>query len=110
MGAAADGSTVCPGGQWHDGIATNAGAVRNYHSQNDTTVGSAYGGIGDREERSSSSSRTTSGDTALGTEGAPCDGAASYTDLDVTASVGGHLEYLGDSQVGSDLASVIRNG
>lgn len=95
MGAAADGSTVCSGGQWHDGIATNGGAVRNYHSENDSTVGSAYGGIGD---------------TALGTEGAPCDGAASYTDVDVTASVGGHLAYLGDSQVGSDLASVIRNG
>lgn len=94
MGAAADGSTVCSGGQWHDGIAANGGTVRNYHSQNDSTVGSAYGGILD---------------TALGTEGAPCDGAANYTDVDVTASVGGHLEYLGDSQVGSDLASVILN-
>ncbi|RRJ30124.1 alpha/beta hydrolase family protein [Halocatena pleomorpha] len=94
MGAAADGSTVCLGGQWHSGIADNAGTVRNYHSQNDTTVGSAYGGIGD---------------TALGTEGAPCGGASNYTDVDVTASVGGHLEYLGDSQVGSDLATVILN-
>ncbi|UPM44264.1 hypothetical protein [Halocatena salina] len=94
MGTAADGSTVCPLGQWHSGIADNAGTVRNYHSQNDTTVGSAYGGIGD---------------TALGTEGAPCDGASNYTDVDVTSSVGGHLEYLGDSQVGSDLASVILN-
>lgn len=92
MGAAADGSTVCPDGQWYGGIANSAGHVRNYHSQNDSTVGLAYGGLGD---------------TALGTEGAPCDGASSYTDIDVTSSVGSHLEYLGDPQVGSDLASVI---
>lgn len=94
MGAAANGSTVCSGGQWHSGIADNAGTVRNYHSHNDSTVGTAYGGIGD---------------TALGTEGAPCDGAATYTDVDVTSSVGGHLAFLGDAQVGSDLASVIQN-
>lgn len=94
LGTAADGSNVCSGGQWYDGIATSAGPVRNYHSQNDTTVGSAYGGWGD---------------TALGTDGAPCSGASNYEDVDVTATVGGHLEYLGDSQVGSSLASVIED-
>lgn len=94
MGTAADGSTVCPDGQWHSGIETGGGTVRNYHSHNDSTVGMAYGGIGD---------------TALGTEGAPCDGASNYTDIDVTSSVGSHLAYLGDPQVGSDLASAIRS-
>jgi pimeloyl-ACP methyl ester carboxylesterase len=92
LGAAADGSQVCPGGEWYDGLVDNADDVRNYHSQNDSTVGGAYGGFGD---------------TALGTEGANCPGASNYTDVDVTASVGGHLEYLGDDAVGDDLADAI---
>ncbi|WP_424017172.1 alpha/beta hydrolase [Halorientalis pallida] len=92
LGAAADGSQVCPGGEWYDGLVDNAEEVRNYYSQNDSTVGGAYGGFGD---------------TALGTEGANCPGASNYTDVDVTASVGGHLEYLGDAAVGEDLADAI---
>ncbi|WP_227738910.1 hypothetical protein [Halorientalis pallida] len=92
LGAAADGSQVCSGGEWHDGLADNADEVRNYHSQNDPTVGGAYGGFGD---------------TALGTDGAGCPGHETYTDVDVTDSVGGHLEHLGDEAVGSDLAAAI---
>ncbi len=98
LGAAADGDTVCGGGisqgEWYDGIANNADEVRNYHSENDSTVGSAYGGIFG---------------AALGTDGSGCpnDTADNYTDVDVTDSVGGHLEYLGDSAVGDDLASAI---
>ncbi|ELZ02446.1 lipase family protein [Natrialba asiatica] len=93
LGAAADGSEVC-GSPWNDGL-DNACEVRNYHSENDSTVGGAYGGFGD---------------TALGTEGAGCSPAANYTDIDVTASVGSHLAYLGDSAVGSDLADAILSG
>ncbi|WP_226007541.1 esterase/lipase family protein [Natrinema salinisoli] len=93
LGAAADGSEVC-GDPWNPGL-SNACEVRNYHSQNDSTVGSAYGGFGD---------------TALGTEGAGCNPAANYTDVDVTGSVGGHLEYLGDGAVGADLAAAINTG
>lgn len=93
LGAAADGSEIC-GSPWNAGL-DNACEVRNYHSFNDSTVGSAYGGFGD---------------TALGTEGAGCDPAPNYTDVDVTGSVGSHLAYLGDSQVGSDLASAINSG
>ncbi|SER80152.1 esterase/lipase family protein [Natrinema salaciae] len=93
LGAAADGSEVC-GDPWNPGL-SKACEVRNYHSENDSTVGSAYGGFGD---------------TALGTEGAGCDPAANYTDVDVTASVGSHLSYLGDDAVGSDLADAIGSG
>ena len=93
LGAAADGSEVC-GSPWNAGL-DSACEVRNYHSNNDSTVGSAYGGFGD---------------TALGTEGAGCDPAPNYTDVDVTASVGSHLAYLGDSMVGSDLAGAINSG
>jgi pimeloyl-ACP methyl ester carboxylesterase len=92
LGTAADGSQVCPGGEWYDGVRDNAGPVRNYYSLDDDIVGGAYGGYGD---------------TPLGTEGAPCDGAGNYTDADVTATVSGHLDYLGDAQVGADFASVI---
>ncbi len=92
LGAAANGSQVCPGGEWYDGLANNADEVRNYHSQNDSVVDGAYGGFGD---------------TALGTQGAGCSGPETYTDVDVTASVGGHIEYLGDEAVGSDLAEAI---
>lgn len=91
LGAAADGSNIC-GGQWEAGIETNAADFRNYHSENDSTVGGAYGGWGD---------------TALGTEGAGCSGPSGYTDVDVTSSVGDHFEFLGDSQVGEDLAVAI---
>jgi pimeloyl-ACP methyl ester carboxylesterase len=93
LGTAADGSEIC-GDPWNPGL-SNACEVRNYHSQNDSTVGSAYGGFGD---------------TALGTEGAGCNPAANYTDVDVTGSVGGHLEYLGDGAVGADLAAAINSG
>ncbi len=93
LGTAAAGSEIC-GDPWNPGL-ENACEVRNYHSQNDSTVGGAYGGFGD---------------TALGTEGAGCDPAANYTDVDVTASVGGHLEYLGDAAVGSDLADAVNSG
>ncbi|WP_339102874.1 alpha/beta hydrolase [Haloterrigena salinisoli] len=93
LGAAADGSEVC-GSPWNAGL-DNACEVRNYHSNNDSTVGGAYGGFGD---------------TALGTEGAGCDPAPNYTDVDVTVSVGSHLSYLGDSMVGSDLAGAINSG
>ncbi|MXR52345.1 alpha/beta hydrolase [Halovenus sp. WSH3] len=93
LGAAADGSNVCDG-IWTEGIAENANVFRNIHSLNDDVVGSAYGG---------------SGDTALGTEGAGCDGPAGYADVDVTSSVGGHLEYLGDSLTGQKIAQAIDN-
>ncbi|QSW99685.1 alpha/beta fold hydrolase [Haloterrigena alkaliphila] len=93
LGAAADGSEIC-GDPWNPGLG-NACEVRNYHSNNDSTVGGAYGGFGD---------------TALGTEGAGCDPGSNYTDVDVTGSVGGHLEYLGDGAVGSDLADAINSG
>lgn len=93
LGTAADGSEIC-GDPWNSGL-SNACEVRNYHSQNDSTVGSAYGGLTD---------------TALGTEGAGCNPAANYTDVDVTGSVGGHLEYLGDASVGADLAGAINGG
>ncbi len=92
MGTAANGSTVCSGGVWHDGIGASAQTVRNYHSHNDSTVGSAYGWFGE---------------PALGTEGADCAGPSNYADVDVTDSVGSHSEYPGDEQVGSDLASAI---
>jgi pimeloyl-ACP methyl ester carboxylesterase len=95
LGAAADGDTVCPGGQWYDGIVENAADVRNYHSLNDSIVESAYGTF----------------DAALGTDGSGCDDTAGeYTDVDVTGSVGGHLEYLGDEAVGTDLANAIQEG
>ncbi|MFB1065365.1 esterase/lipase family protein [Natrinema sp. H-ect4] len=93
LGAAADGSEIC-GDPWNPGL-SNACEVRNYHSQSDSTVGSAYGGWGD---------------TALGTEGAGCNPGANYTDVDVTYSVGSHLAYLGDDAVGSDLADAINAG
>jgi hypothetical protein len=93
LGAAADGSEIC-GDPWNPGVA-NTCETRNYHSQNDSTVGGAYGGFGD---------------TALGTEGAGCDVASNYTDIDVTASVGSHLAYLGDATVGDDLAAAINAG
>ncbi|APX96690.1 lipase/acyltransferase domain-containing protein [Natronorubrum daqingense] len=95
LGAAADGETVCGGGlgsgEWYDGIADNAADVRNYHSEDDSTVGAAYGGIGG---------------AALGTDGSGCpdDTADTYTDVDVTDSVGSHMAFLGDDEVGSDLA------
>lgn len=98
LGAAADGDTVCGGGwsagQWYDGIANNAGEVRNYHSEDDSTVGSAYGGLGG---------------AALGTDGSGCpdDTADNYTDVDVTDSVDDHFGFLGDEEVGSDLAAAI---
>ncbi|WP_408957649.1 esterase/lipase family protein [Natrinema sp. 74] len=93
LGTAADGSEIC-GDPWNAGL-SNACEVRNYHSQNDSTVGSAYGGLGD---------------TALGTEGAGCNPAPNYTDIDVTGSVGSHLSYLGDATVGADLAAAINDG
>ncbi|SEW09621.1 alpha/beta hydrolase family protein [Natrinema salifodinae] len=93
LGAAADGSAVC-GDPWNPGL-DNACEVRNYHSENDSTVGSAYGSLGD---------------TALGNEGAGCDPAANYTDVDVTDSVSSHLDFLGDAAVGSDLADAINDG
>ncbi|SDJ47402.1 lipase family protein [Natronorubrum texcoconense] len=89
LGAAADGSELCED-LWIDGI-DNAGEVRNYHSENDSTVGAAYGGWGD---------------TALGNEGAGCD-PDGYTDVDVTDSVGSHMGFLGDEAVGADLAAAI---
>ena len=94
MGTAAHGRTVCPDGVWYDGVAENAGPVRNYHSENDRIVEFEYGG-GDN--------------TALGTSGAPCDGAGNYTDVDVTDTVSNHLDYLGDQQVGDDFARVVLN-
>ncbi|QCW02805.1 triacylglycerol lipase [Natrinema pallidum] len=93
LGTAAHGSEIC-GEPWNAGLGT-ACEVRNYHSQNDSMVGSAYGGIGD---------------TALGTDGAGCSPASNYSDVDVTGSVGSHLEYLGDDAVGSDLADAITTG
>lgn len=93
LGAAADGSEICAS-PWNSGL-SNACEVRNYHSGNDSTVGGAYGGFGD---------------TALGTDGAGCNPASNYSDVDVTGSVGSHLAYLGDSSVGSDLANAINRG
>ena len=93
LGAAADGAEIC-GDPWNPGMA-NVCEVRNYHSYNDSTVGGAYGGVGT---------------TALGTEGAGCGVAPNYQDVDVTGSVGGHLEYLGDQTVGNHLAGVINAG
>ncbi|SDR17288.1 alpha/beta hydrolase family protein [Natronobacterium texcoconense] len=96
LGAAADGDMVCDGsfigsGEWYDGIAEGAGVVRNYHSENDSTVGSAYGGIGG---------------AALGTDGSGCpdDTPENYVDVDVTDSVSSHLGFLGDDVVGENLA------
>lgn len=93
LGAAADGSEVC-GSPWNDGLG-DACEVRNYHSENDSTVGTAYGGWGD---------------TALGNEGAGCDPAPNYTDVDVTDSVSSHLDFLGDPAVGNDLAAAVSSG
>ncbi len=98
LGAAADGEMVCEDGggllddNWYDGIAANADEVRNYHSENDSTVGAAYGGLVG---------------AALGTDGSGCpsDTAANYTDVDVTSSVSTHLGFLGDADVGEDLAA-----
>lgn len=92
MGAAAYSSTVCPGGMWYDGIADTTDIVRNYHSRDDDVVGTAYDIFGE----------------PLGTEGATCDGASNYTDIDVTSTVRTHIGYLGDNQVGSDLATIIQ--
>ncbi|MDJ1432066.1 alpha/beta hydrolase [Halostagnicola sp. A-GB9-2] len=97
LGAAADGDMVCNGGgglfgdNWYDGIEENADEVRNYHSEDDSTVGAAYGGFFG---------------AALGTDGSGCpnDVADNYTDVDVTDSVGSHLGFLGDEAVGADLA------
>ena len=88
LGAAADGSEACDS-PWNSGL-SNAGVVRNYHSENDSTVGGAYGGISD---------------TALGNEGAGCDPATNYVDVDVTDTVGSHFTFLGDSTVGENLAN-----
>lgn len=93
MGTAADGRTVCPDGMWYEGIADNPGPVRNYHSHHDRVVGTAYG----------------VGGIPLGNDGAPCDGASNYEDVDVTSSVSNHLDYIGDEQVGRDLAAVIES-
>ncbi|MCU4740862.1 alpha/beta hydrolase [Halobacteria archaeon AArc-m2/3/4] len=94
MGIAADGSTVTEGGQWYDGIAENATAVRNYYSGNDDVVGPDFGGAGD---------------TALGAEGTPDSTAtpATYTDVDVTDSVGNHGAYTSSPELGQDLADAI---
>ncbi|WP_049927660.1 esterase/lipase family protein [Halopiger goleimassiliensis] len=95
LGAAADGDMVCDGlfgsGEWYDGIVEGAGVVRNYHSNNDSTVGSAYGGIGG---------------AALGNDGSGCPGDTpdNYVDVDVTDSVSSHLGFLGDDVVGENLA------
>lgn len=89
MGTAAYGRTVCPDGNWYDGITRTGGQVRNYHSRRDSTVESAY----------------DSGGTPLGTVGAPCAGAPNYADVDVTASVPNHQAYIGDDRVCADLAA-----
>ncbi|ARS90440.1 alpha/beta hydrolase [Natrarchaeobaculum aegyptiacum] len=91
LGAAADGSEVCDG-PWDDAT-DGAVDIRNYHSENDSTVGAAYGVFSD---------------TALGNEGAPCD-PDGYTDVDVTSSVGDHFAFLGDSEVGADIAAAIED-
>ncbi|ELZ05640.1 hypothetical protein C482_01971 [Natrialba chahannaoensis JCM 10990] len=93
LGAAADGSEVC-GEPWNDGL-ENACEVRNYHSENDSTVGAAYGGFFD---------------TALGNEGADCDPASNYTDVDVTDDVSSHMDFLGNEAVGVDIADAILDG
>ncbi|OIB55895.1 alpha/beta hydrolase [Natrialba sp. SSL1] len=93
LGAAADGSEVC-GEPWNDGL-ENACEVRNYHSENDSTVGAAYGGLFD---------------TALGNEGADCDPAPNYTDVDVTDDVSSHMDFLGNEAVGADIADAILDG
>ena len=95
LGAAADGDMVCDSGwsagEWYDGIANSAGVVRNYHSEDDSTVGSAYGGFGG---------------AALGTDGSGCPGDTpnNYVDVDVTDSVDSHFAFLGDDVVGANLA------
>jgi pimeloyl-ACP methyl ester carboxylesterase len=93
MGTAAYGETVCPDGMWYEGIAGTSAPVRNYHSGEDRVVGTAYG----------------FGGTPLGNDGAPCDGASNYEDVDVTSSVSNHLGYIGDEQVGRDLAAIIKD-
>lgn len=94
MGAAADGSTVTEGGRWYDGVAENADAVRNYHSEDDSTVGSAYGGWSD---------------TALGAEGVPDASATpdTYTDVDLTHAVDSHTDFTDNQAVADDLADAI---
>lgn len=93
MGTAAYSKTVCPGNLWYEGIVNNADTVRNYYSRDDGVVGTAYDVFGE----------------PLGAEGAACDGTPGYTDVDVTETVATHLGYLGDDQVGRDLATVIQN-
>lgn len=101
LGAAADGDEVCDvsgvfSDSWYDGITNNAGEVRNYHSEDDSTVGAAYGGLTGN---------------ALGAEGSDCDEVAdTYADINVTDSVGNHFAFLGDSVVGEDLAAAIVDG
>ena len=90
LGAAADGSEVCAE-PFAEGL-ENACEVRNYHSENDETVGNAYGGVEGN---------------ALGADGASCDPGSNYADVDVTDSVEAHLEFLGDDEVGADLAAAI---
>jgi hypothetical protein len=87
LGTAADGSEIC-GDPWNPGL-DNACDVRNVHSSQDAIVGSAYGLLG----------------TALGTDGAGCNPGRNYTDEGVGWSVGSHLGYLGNDEVGSRLAS-----
>lgn len=91
LGTAANGSEIC-GDPWNDGL-DNACAVRNYHSGNDGVI-AGYGTVGN----------------ALGADGAGCDPAPNYADVDVTDSVGNHLGYLGSSAVGDHLAGVIAEG
>ncbi|THE63799.1 alpha/beta hydrolase [Salinadaptatus halalkaliphilus] len=102
LGAAANGDMVCDvdgtfADSWYDGIADNAGEVRNYHSENDSTVGAAYGGLTGN---------------ALGADGSDCpdEVADTYADIDVTDSVGNHFAFLGDDLVGEDLAAAIVDG
>lgn len=94
LGATAYGSAVCTG-SWADGL-ENACQIRNYHSRNDETVITGYGDGDD--------------DTALGAEGARCDPAANYMDVDVTDSVDEHFAYIGAETVGADLAGAIEEG
>lgn len=87
LGAAADGGEICS--TWNiDG----ACEVRNYHSENDRIVSAAYGS------------------DALGVDGANCDPGGTYADVDVTDSVSGHLDHIGNEAVGAHIASVVTDG
>ena len=91
VGTAVDDDSVCTDGEYADGIETSAGAVFNYHSENDDSVCYGY----DIQSLAS----------GLGCAGADCGGGLirgtdnsdstpeNYTDVDMTNEVDDHCAY-----------------